>query len=331
MVIDIHGLVIKVQCEPDNLLEELVRPFKFFLFKEKIPEIIVNIEQKDPPYNSFPGIKASFSTPRNIVYKHNGQKIIDYFGKGVVIEDRAESKYHIYGCDTNFLYESFYLLVISLFGQFCDRKGYLRVHALALSYKDTAILLPIPPGGGKSTMAMAMLNTNGFKLISDDEPVVDNSGYINPFPTRIGTLDKKKIESIPSKFVYRIDRMEFGLKYFIDYDYWQDKIEDKPLKKSILFISHRLLNGEPSIQKSSRMKALVSLIRDAVIGVGLYQGLEFIIHSSSWEILTKVRIVSKRFVKAVKLALSSGTYQINLSRNIEKNTQLLKEFIENLL
>ena len=123
--------------------------------------------------------------------------------------------------------------------------------------------------------------------------------------------------------------MEFGLKYFIDYDYWQDKIEDKPLKKSILFISHRLLNGEPSIQKSSRMKALVSLIRDAVIGVGLYQGLEFIIHSSSWEILTKVRIVSKRFVKAVKLALSSGTYQINLSRNIEKNTQLLKEFIEN--
>ncbi len=331
MTIDIHGLIIKVQCEPENLSEELVRPFKYFLSKEKVPEITISTEQKEPQYNSFPEIKSSFSTPRNIVYKHNGQKIIDYFGKGVIIEDTAESKFNIYGCNTNFLNEAFYLLVISLFGQFCDKKGYLRVHALALSYKNTAILLPIPPGGGKSTMAMAMLGTNGFKLISDDEPIVDKDGFIHPFPTRIGTLDKKKIENIPEKFVYQIDRMEFGKKFFIDYDYWQDKIEDKPLKKSILFISHRLLNGEPSIQKASKMKALSSLIRDAVIGVGLYQGLEFIIHNSSWELLTKVKIISKRFVKAVKLALSSGTYQINLSPNIEKNAKTLKEFIENLL
>ncbi|HSP87919.1 MAG TPA: hypothetical protein VLN45_07280, partial [Ignavibacteriaceae bacterium] len=120
-------------------------------------------------------------------------------------------------------------------------------------------------------MAMAMLSTNGFKLISDDEPIIDNAGLINPFLTRIGTLDKNKIKSIPEKFVYRIDRMEFGEKYFVDYDYWQDKIEYRPLKKSVLFLSHRLLNGEPSIQKASKGKALISLIRDAVIGVGLYQ------------------------------------------------------------
>ncbi len=331
MIIDLYGLVIKVHCEPDNFSAELIRPFKFFLSEKKASEIIITVVQKDPDYKTLPSVKASFSTPRNIVYRHNGKKYIDYFGKGLVIEDMEESKFYIYGCETNFLFEAFYLLVISLFGQHCDRKGYLRVHALALSYKDTAILLPIPPGGGKSTMAMAMLGTNGFKLISDDEPVVDKAGYIHPFPTRIGTLDKKKVESIPSKFVYQIDRMEFGEKYFIDYDYWQDKIEYRPLKKSILFISHRLLNGEPSIQKASRIKVLSCLIRDAVIGVGLYQGLEFIIHNSSWEILTKVKIVSNRFSKAVKLALSSETYQINLSRNIEKNTQLLKEFIENLL
>jgi len=113
MTIDIHGLIIKVQCEPENLSEELVRPFKYFLSKEKVPEITISTEQKEPQYNSFPEIKSSFSTPRNIVYKHNGQKIIDYFGKGVIIEDTTESKFHIYGCDTNFLNEAFYLLVIS--------------------------------------------------------------------------------------------------------------------------------------------------------------------------------------------------------------------------
>ena len=328
MILDLYGFVIKIQCNPDSLLKEITRPFKFFVSEEKPPGVTINIEQRDPPYRSFPSIKASFSTPRNIVYKNNNQKIIDYFGKGVVLEE--DSKFYIYGCDDNFLCESFYLLIISLFGQFCDKVGYLRVHALALSYKDTAILLPIPPGGGKSTLAMAMMKVNGFKLISDDEPLLDNSGYIHPFPTRIGTLDKRKIESIPPEYVYKIDRMEFGLKYFIDYDYWSDKIEKKPLNKSILFISHRLINGEPSIYKGSRLNALSSLIRDAVIGVGLYQGLEFIIHSSSLEVFTKIKVVTKRFIKAFKLALSSRVYHINLSPNIQKNAETLKEFIENL-
>ncbi|HSP88991.1 MAG TPA: hypothetical protein VLN45_12720, partial [Ignavibacteriaceae bacterium] len=181
MTIDLYGLVIKVQCEPENFSSELIRPFKFFLSEKTTAEINVLVEQKDPDYKSLPSVKASFSTPRNIVFRKNGKKYIDYFGKGLVIEDKAESKFYIRGCETNFLYEAFYLLVISLFGQHCDKKGYLRVHALALSYKDTAVLLPIPPGGGKSTMAMAMLNTNGFKLISDDEPIIDNSGFINPF------------------------------------------------------------------------------------------------------------------------------------------------------
>ena len=152
MILDLYGFVIKIQCNPQSLLKEITRPFKFFVSEEKPPGVTINIEQRDPPYRSFPSIKASFSTPRNIVYKNNNQKIIDYFGKGVVLEE--DSKFYIYGCDDNFLCESFYLLIISLFGQFCDKVGYLRVHALALSYKDTAILLPIPPGGGKSTLAM---------------------------------------------------------------------------------------------------------------------------------------------------------------------------------
>lgn len=330
MTIDIYSLTISVRCDPDNLLNELVRPFKFFISEETGYETEIIIEQKDPPYNSFPSVKASFSTPRNIIYHSDEEKIIDYFGNGVVVQNKAESKYHIYGCDINFLTEAFYLLVISLVGQFCDKKGYLRVHALALSYNDTAVLLPLPPGSGKSTMAMAMLGINGFKLISDDEPIIKSDGSILPFPSRIGTLDKKKIQTIPEKFVYKIDRMEFGLKYFIDYDYWGDRIEKKHLKKSIIFQSNRLLNGAPSIQKASKIKILSSLIRDAVIGVGLYQGLEFIFQNSTWEILSKVRVVINRFIKAIKLASSSETYQINLSRDIEKNVETLKEFVEKL-
>jgi len=189
------------------------------------------VEEEDPPYDSFPNLKASFSTPRNIVYAEKDCKIIDYFGKGVVLENGDRSVFTLYSRDRNFVQEAFYLLVISLVGQHCDRNGMLRVHALALSYKDTAILLPIPLSGGKSTFALTLLEEDGFKLISDDEPVIDRSGRILPSPLRIGTLEKNKITSIPNEFVYQIERMEFDLKYFVDIHYWQDKLKRRIAEK----------------------------------------------------------------------------------------------------
>jgi hypothetical protein len=327
VIIDIYGLVIKCQTASADLGCELIRPFKYFRKDEGAPDVTIIVEEKEPPYATFPNLKASFSTPRNIVYADKDCKIIDYFGKGVILENGDKTVFTLYSRDGNFLQEAFYLLVLSLFGQHCDRNGMMRVHALALSYKDTAILLPVPPGGGKSTMALAMLEEKDFKLISDDEPVLDGAGHILPFPLRIGTLDKNKIKSIPAEFVYQIDRMEFGLKYFIDIHYWEHKLEHRPLQKSLLFVSYRSLNGAASIEKASKRKVFAALIRDAVIGVGLYQGVEFLFSHSPWEVLAKIRIAFKRFSAALKLTLASQTYQIVLSRDISQNARVFAEFI----
>ena len=331
MFIELYGLTVKCKAESNNFACQLIRPFKYFLKKgDGKCQVTIEIKETDPPYETFPDLKASFSTPRNIVYNGQDTKIIDYFGKGVLVEDDKRLIYTFYSCDRNFLQEAFYLLVISLFGQYCDRNGLLRIHALALAYNDTAILLPVPPGGGKSTMAMALLQEKDFKLISDDEPILDKSGYIHPFPLRIGTLDPQKVKDIPEKFVYKIDRMEFGPKYFIDCEYWEDRLEKRPLRESILFVSKRVLNGKPEIELASKRKILSALLRDAVVGVGLYQGVEFIFRSSPWEVLSKFKIVFKRFISAVKLTWRSKTFQITLTRDVENNVKVFKEFIRDL-
>lgn len=333
LYLNIYGLIIHCDIPSPELAAQMVRPFNYFLHpagEKPKAEIIIRTEEIDPPYDQFPAISASFSTPRNIVFKGKDCKIIDYFGSGVIKEENNARLFTMYSRDVNFFQEAFYLLVISLFGQHCDRSKLLRIHALALSYKDTAILLPITPGGGKSTMAMAMMEEDDFKLISDDEPLLDKTGAINPFPIRIGTLDAEKISKIPEKYVYSIDRMEFGQKYFIDIEYWAEKLEKRPLKKSILFVSRRLLNGEPSIEPCSKWKALGTLVRDAVIGVGLYQGVEFLFSHSPLEVFSKIRLASGRFFMAYRLARRSQTFQISLSRNIPKNTEMFKSFIQNL-
>lgn len=330
MILDIHGLVIKCDAESPDLALELTRPFKYFKRDKGQPAITIVVKEEAPAYESLPPIEASFSTPRNIVYKDKDHKIIDYFGKGVVVQNNNQAVYCIYGSERNFLIEAFYLLVLSLLGQFCDKKGLLRVHALALSYQDKAILLMMPQGGGKSTMALAMIQEDNLRYISDDDPLIDRFGRVLPFPRALGILDKRTIKHIPDEYIYKVDRMEFGIKYFVDCDYWKDRIETRPLKDTVLLTGRRMLNGSPSIEKIPKRKVFAVLIRDAVIGIGLYQGLEFILNNSTWEVLSKSHIVLQRLVRAFRLTLASETYRFTLSRDTDQNCRVFREFIQNL-
>jgi hypothetical protein len=331
VILDLYGLVIHCKAESPDLASELIRPFKYFKTDKGQPAIKVISKEVDPPYDTFPSIPASFSTPRNIVYKDKDLKIIDYFGKGVVIQDDFRREYRLYGREKNFLLEVFYLLILSLFGQFCDRNGMLRIHALAFSYQNKAILLTMPQGGGKSTMTLAMLQEERVRYISDDEPVFSRSGHILPFPRPLGISDKGVIKSFPKEYVYQIDRMEFGIKYFIENDYWKGGLETKPLNDIFLLSGRRILSGTPSIEKCSRKEVLSTLIRDAVIGIGLYQGLEFIINRSTWEVLSKMTTFFKRFFLALKLVRVSKTYRFTLTNNIAENVYVLKEFVQKII
>lgn len=326
-IINIHGLVIECMSESPELVQAMVRPFNFFRTDSGRPSVTVTAVESEPPYSSFPSASSSFSTPRNIVFTRGDTKIIDYFGKGVVIADDNGRKHTIYGTDPDFLQESFYLLVLSLLGQHCDEKGILRIHALTFSLNDTAVIFSAQSGGGKSTMAFSVLEKEGFRLISDDEALVDSGGSVLPLPIRMGTLDEARISSIPPEYVYRIDRMEFGGKYFIDIDYWEDKLERRLLRKKILFSAKRLINGNPYIEKSSRFETLKSLMSAAVIGLGLYQGMEFVFNNSPGEIFSRVPVFGRRLYAALKLTATAESYKIFLGRDHSENINVLEEFL----
>ena len=326
--IDMYGLTVLCRTASADLLHQMTRPFKYFLHQGALPGYTVTVEERLPPYDTFPPLSASFSTPRNIVYRDTHRKIIDFFGRGVVVENVRDKEFFIYGADPDFLIESFYLLVLSLFGQFCDRVGWLRLHALALSYRDTAVLLPLPSGSGKSTMALHLLRHPEFCLISDDAPVLDRAGHVRPYPLRIGTLDSALVEDIPSQHVYRLNRMGFGPKYFVDADYWRDRIEHRSLDKKLILISTRTLNGAPSIAHVARRKVLSTLVRDAVIGMGLYQGLEYLCTNSTWDVAARASFAIRRFRAALRLSLTAEPYQMVISRNPELNARLVVDFLQ---
>ena len=333
-VLNIYGFRVKCLAHEKELLTKLLRPFKYFKVKNDIIgnfDFTINIKTEKPDYSIFPPLSNSFSTPRNIVYSSSEYKVVDYFGKGVVVEESEDCRFLLISSDINFLQEAFYLLIMSLFGKYCDRNKMMRIHALCLSYKNVALLLPMPPGSGKSTMAMALLQNKNFKLISDDEPILKRDGKIYPFPIRIGTLDSQKIEKIPSEFVYEINRMEFGKKYFIDYDFWGKQLEQNAHEDYILLVGRRILNGRSKISETSKTKAMKTVIRDAVIGIGLYQGVEFVFKNSPWEILKKISTALMRLKLAFRMVNRSSSYEFILSQDISENVETLERFLESKL
>jgi hypothetical protein len=328
--LDIHGLTIRCEADSPALADAMIRPLKYFVSEVESSGVTVIATEEDPPYDRLPRIEAQFSTPRNVVYRNDSLKVVDYFGRGVIVQESGSSTYRIYTRDRNLLCEAFYLLTLSLLGEHCDRKGLLRVHALAISCNERALLLLIPSGGGKSTMAFRLLEESPIKLISDDDPIIAPNGDILSFPRALGTLDSHRIDRVPSEHVYSVDRMEFGLKYFVDCDYWGDKIETGPLKRSVLFVTRRVLNGTPAIAKVSKRAALAALMRDAVFGVGLYQGVEFMFNHSTWEAVAKGTTVLKRTLRALKLARASATYEFTLSGDVGRNCTVFQEFLRTL-
>lgn len=66
------------------------------------PAVSILVIEAAPPYERFPSIAASFSTPRNVVYDSKNRKIVDYFGKGAVVEEKDKSLFTVYGTNATF-------------------------------------------------------------------------------------------------------------------------------------------------------------------------------------------------------------------------------------
>lgn len=328
MLIDIHGLVIACDAGSPAAELALTRPFAWFRAASGDPLVRARVEPVDPPYDSFPALTAQYSTPRNVVYRHGRLKIVDYFGRGAVVHDPDRSTYTIYSSDANLRQEAFYLLVLSLLGQHCDRLGRLRVHALALSAADRAFLFLMPPGSGKSTLALGMMRRGAVRYISDDDPLFDPARGILCFPRALGILDRSSVGEIPDRFISRVDRMEFGTKYFLDADYWGDRVETRALERIAMVTVRRVLNGEPSVVPSTRRTVLGALMRDAVLGIGLYQGIEFLVQRSSVELLARLPVLLRRAQLAVRLAHRARPFQLTANRDRDGVRRVVEEFVE---
>ena len=184
-------------------------------------------------------------------------------------------------------------------------------------------------GGGKSTLGLHLLKIPEVKILSDDSPYIDRQGRALAYPLRLGLLPGSE-HAVPPEHRRMIQRMEFGPKHLVNYSYFKDRV-CAAADPGILFIGARRLGKECHIDEVGTIAGARACIANSVIGVGLFQGLEFILRSSGWELLKLSGIGLSRFRNCLNMVRRSKVCIVHLGSDPELNARTVFEYARRLL
>lgn len=324
---DFHGLAVDIEVEDDRTAESVWRDWKYFPRRQACPaEITIRLHREAPAFERVPALDAALVTPRNVCYRLDGIEYLDYFGRGLAIGNRAAGTLEAWSDDPDLLREIAYLFLLSRVGQHVDHRGRHRIHALGVNHQGRGVLLLLPVAGGKSTMALRLLQRDDITLLSEDTPLVDARGMLYPFPLRLGVRPGNE-PAIPPEFMQTVRRMEFGPKTLIDLDYFGDRVSE-PCPARAVLIGVRSSGIDSRIEAIPRRAALRDVVANLVVGIGVYQGLEFVLQRSWGELVYQARPALSRLHTGLQLLRRARPYRFALGRDRERNCERLEQFLE---
>jgi len=333
---DFHGVAIEVASPSAELVHEVRRDFAWFHRSgpstetprdAATPPFRIELRLEEPSYDQLPALPAAFFTPRNVCFRDHGRTYVDYFGRALAVLDRAAGSCVVHGVDPELVHEIAYLLVLSTVGERLDRRGVHRVHALGVSHRGRGIVILLPSGGGKSTMALRLLREPGFTLIGEDTPLVDRDGTLLPFPLRLGVRPGQDT-GVAAEHLRTVRRMEFDPKTLIDIDVFRDRLASGPVAPAAILVGERNLGRVSAIEPLARRPALGALVKYMVVGLGVYQGMEFLLERGVADLAGKVGVATSRLRGALRLLRRAPAYRFVLGRDLDRNYRTLLEFLD---
>lgn len=321
---DIYGFRFSVRSPQPELLNGIREDFAFFTTNSADGGPVVKLLQQAPPSIKLPAVDASVYTPRNVVYRSGDLRYIDYHGRGLGIRDDRTGSFTLYSLDPGLLYEAAYLYILAEAGRELDRLGLHRIHAFGMAIQNRAVLVLLPMGGGKSTLALELMKYPDVHLLSDDSPYLRRNGSVLAYPLRLGLLPGSE-HAIPPEHRRVVDRMEFGPKYLVNFGYLKDRVQGSA-EPGFVFIGSRMFGPGCRIEEAGKFAGLKACVANCVIGVGLFQGLEFLLSNSGWELARKGGLGISRLRNCAALVRRSRICRIHLGSDPELNGRTLRDY-----
>ncbi len=325
---DFYGVGVLAESSDEEFLRSVEHDFSYFIGSAADPFLRIAYSRSRPDYNALPEMTCSFATPRNICFNLGHHTYIDYFGQALNIFDRSANFSRIFTEDVELAHEIAYLTVLSRVSEALERKRFHRIHGLGIESAGSGTVILLPSGGGKSTLALTLLrNNNQFRLISEDSPLIRQDGYLLPFPLRIGVTPHNVPPGIDPAFVRADKRIEFSSKVNIDIRYFGEQISRNPVPIKSLLLGVRTTGRRAEIAPVSKTSVLRHVLANSIIGIGLYQGLEFLMQKNLTESARHIRLLSSRAYNNMVLLRHARVFQFLISRDLDRNYECLREFL----
>ncbi len=327
--LSIYGLDIVVESDWTEVLEAIRLDFAWFEAATTTgdrADVHVRVEQGDPGYQRYEGAGAAFVTPRNVVFRQPGRTIIDYFGHALSVVDETSGTTEVRGDVFHVVHEAVYQLLLSRLGEHFDHIGMPRLHGVGLAGRQGGVVVMLPSGGGKTTLAMRALRDDAVKLVSDDSPLLDRRGFIHPFPLRMG-VNETDASALPSGHVRRIERSEFHPKLALELEAFSRHVSSEPVPLRHIVIGRRSLAATASIERMPRHRAAGTLFREVVVGVGLYQGMEFVLQRGLRDVFGKADVAARRALRCAAALTQADVWLLTLGRDQDENWQTVKRLL----
>ena len=329
-----HGVVVRLHAADDQLLRRLRIDYGYFLVEPAAADatgeahLTVTAHRKTPDYDSLPALRATIYSPRNICYTQDTTTYIDYFGKALSVYDRAAKRIDIYSDDLHLLHETVFMTFLSRVGELLERRKMHRVHGLCFEKDGRAFIFMAPSGCGKTTLGMALMKRNlPLKLVSEDSPLLDRHGQVLPFPLRLGIIGERP-EGVADEHVTQLNRTEGEAKHLIAVEALGEKVATGPSRPRLLLIGDRSLGKTCVIERVGFFKGLRAMLRHLVVGVGIYQGVEFLLRTSVLDLVRMMGLFFSRLRRGVSALRQSAIYVVYLGRDRDENTDAVVKLLE---
>ena len=148
-----------------------------------------------------------------------------------------------------------------------------------------------------------------------------------PFPLRIGVHPQNLPTDIDVRFTRMDKRIEFSSKINIDIRYFGEHVCRQPVPAASLFLGVRSTGRSAHIEPVSKKALLRYLLMNSIIGIGLYQGLEFLFQKSPGESLRHMGLLLSRAYNNMILLRRVRVYRFLIGRDAARNYECLREFL----
>ena len=290
--------------------------------------IDVRVKREVPDFSASGDVTSSFVTDYNIVYPEKDRTIIEYMGRALSVVDTARNSLVVHGEDEALVRRAAFDFLLSRAGDHLDAIGLPRMHGVGLVGGQGGVVVMLPMGGGKTTIALRALREDGVRLLSEGSPLIDRHGCLHAFPLPLWVRAySKEAASLPAEHVRRVNGVASNPR-ILELAAFADRVEREPTLLRHIVLGRRTLAQRPRLEKLPRRAAVSSLLRDSIIGFGFFQGLEFVMRTGLGDLAGRIGTIATRAQCCTAGLAHADVWRFTFGRDHDRNWAALRNLLD---